>query len=456
MQINKRFSSLRNKLILPFALLGFSVSSVLATITFLVVADLDERNIRQSLLLELEDFRVRVGRNPAALPINTHLIQGYFLPSMERPELHSQINARNELVGQGYRILELTIDGRPRTVLVDEVDGQILALVHNDSGSRQLLIDLAWLLTLLTVFMTVLSALLGQRLAGQVARPIIRLLSELNNRSRRPHWPDEFSPLFVSGEYPRNEIGRLALALDEFAERLHYFIVRERYFVGDVSHELRTPIAIIRGAAEVVGEHPDLPPALRGRIALIQQKAARLGELLDALLQLARENATGRIDNSDALCPISEVIEEAVGECRTLIANKPVKLAFRSVDRPYLPVERSMAYVVVSNLIRNACIHTPGGAVTVTLQADQLLIEDTGVGIDADRFDNIFKRFEKGEASPGSGIGLSIVDRLCSAMGWQIDIASQPGIGTTVALRFTAPSEAASDKKNPPEPAPTD
>ena len=68
----KRFSSLRNKLVWPFALLGFSVSCVLSLITFIVVADLDERNVRQALLVELEDFRVRKGRNPAALPISTN------------------------------------------------------------------------------------------------------------------------------------------------------------------------------------------------------------------------------------------------------------------------------------------------------------------------------------------------------------------------------------------------
>ena len=169
----KRFSSLRNKLVWPFALLGFSVSTVLSLITYFIVADLDERNIRQALLVELEDFRPRKQRNPTALPINTQLIQGYFLPSMERPELHDQISSQ-DIQGSGVRIIEREIAGRPRTILIDEVAGEVLAIVHDDSGSREMLIDLAWLMVAATAFMTLLSTLLGYRLAGQVVRPISR------------------------------------------------------------------------------------------------------------------------------------------------------------------------------------------------------------------------------------------------------------------------------------------
>lgn len=437
MQTNKRFSSLRNKLVWPFALLGFSVSCVLSLITFFVVADLDERNIRQALLVELEDFRARKKRNPAALPITTQLIQGYFLPSMERPELHDQVSTRNELQGREFRIIERRIEGRPRTVLIDDVEGDLLAIVHDDSGSRDMLIDLAWLMAAATVLMTLLSTLLGHRLAGQVVRPIARLLVDINERAQRARRLEEISPLFAAAQYPQNEIGRLALALDAYAARLQGFVERERHFVGDVSHELRTPVAIIRGAAEVANELPDLPAPLRSRLDLIQHKAARLAELLDALLLLARERELGRANPMDAVCAIAEVVEESATECRTLIADKPVTLACEYRYRPLLPVEKSMAYVVVSNILRNACTHTRQGRVIVTLSAEQLVVEDTGAGIPADRFASIFKRYEKSEDSPGAGLGLSIVARMVEVMGWRIEIESQPGAGTRVTLVFT-------------------
>ena len=63
-------------------------------------------------------------------------------------------------------------------------------------------------------------------------------------------------------------------------------------------------------------------------------------------------------------------------------------------------------------------------------------IEDTGIGIPADRFQSIFQRFEKGEESPGAGIGLSIVARMIEVMHWQIKISSAPGVGTCIIVRF--------------------
>jgi signal transduction histidine kinase len=435
MSTNKRFSSLRNKLVWPFALLGFSVSAILSLITLAIVADLETRNIERILLVELEDFRSRKQRNPAALPISTQLIRGYFLPVNERPEFDDLFADTDELTGKGFKLIKRRVACRPATIVVDEVEGDLLAIVHDDTSSRRMMQELAWLMIAATAFMTLLSALLGHRLAGQVVRPILRLLVELDERSKGLRWPDEFAPLFASGEYPRNEIGRLALALDAFARRLHGFVLRERHFAGDVSHELRTPIAIIRGAAEVARELPDLPAPVRARIDLIQRKAARLGELLDALLLLARERELGP-SAGDAVCALAEVIEEAVAECRTLIADKNVLIECQFKDRPLLPVERSMAYVVVSNLLRNACMHTPKGQVTVTLNSDALEISDTGVGIPADRFPHIFNRFVKGEDSPGAGIGLSIVARMVEVMAWTVAIESEPGQGTTVRVQF--------------------
>ena len=181
---------------------------------------------------------------------------------------------------------------------------------------------------------------------------------------------------------------------------------------------------------------PDLSPAVQLRLDLIQRKAARLADLLDALLLLARERERSRTVSHDAVCALAEVLDEAATECQTLLTEKSVILTCEMLDRPFLPVEKSMAYVVVSNLLRNACMHTRHGSVRATLSSDDLLIEDTGVGIPADRFPTIFNRFEKGEDSPGAGIGLSIVARMVEVMGWHVEISSTPGIGTRVRVVF--------------------
>lgn len=286
--------------------------------------------------------------------------------------------------------------------------------------------------------MTVLSTALGYRLAGQVVRPISQLLVEIAERTKLRSSHYAHNPFFASGNYPSNEIGRLALALDNYASQLHGFVQRERHFSSDVSHELRTPIAIIRGAADVACELPDVSPALMDKISLIRRKAARLADLLDALLILGREQEYGLHADQDASCAISEVLEDAIGECLLLIATKPVSISSDIISRPLVRAERSMAYVVISNILRNACIHTQKGHVRVVLSEQNLVIEDTGGGIPDDRFQNIFDRFTKGEQSSGTGLGLSIVARMIKVMNWRIEISSIKNKGTCVVLNFAS------------------
>jgi signal transduction histidine kinase len=429
------YSSLRLKLVRPFALLGFFVSMVLSAVTYFVVADLDERTIERTLLIELEDFRARKARNPAALPISTAELQGAWLPTNLLPGLKEKATHEPQFI-------DLSVGNVPHTALVTLVEGQPIAFLHNDAGSHAMLVDLAWLLVGATLLMTVVATLVGLRLAGQVVRPISRLLREITEQAQ------QFDPLgeeriSFSADYPNNEIGHLVQALERFAERLRGFVRRERYFVGDVSHELRTPIAIIQGASEVLSEalaeRPDLPSGVKQRVALITRKSTKLAELVEAMLLLAREEG-GRGElgagPSDAVCALADVLAEAITDCTPLLAGRPVRIDCRVSERPLVAAEKSMVYVVLSNLLRNACAHTREGCIAINLGAQTISIEDSGIGIPADRFPDIFRRHVKGEESRGSGLGLSIVARLVDLMGWQIDIDSHQGVGTRVVVRF--------------------
>jgi signal transduction histidine kinase len=434
------YGGLRLKLVRPFALLGLFVSAVLSAITFIVVADLDERTIERTLLIEMEDFRMRRARNPAALPISTAQLQGAWLPTNLLPGL-------SEKATQEPRFIELSVGDVPHTALVTLIDGQPIAFLHNDAGSRAMLVDLAWLLFAATALMTVVATLVGLRLAGQVVQPITRLLKEITEQAQRLDPLSEARAFFSPEHYPNNEIGHLVQALEHFAERLRGFIRRERYFVGDVSHELRTPIAIIQGASEVLSEAiadlPDLPPAVKQRVALINRKSAKLAELVQAMLLLAREES-GRQDSAgysgDVACSLADVLAEAIADCAPILSGKPVRIDCQVSERPFVAAEKSMAYVVISNLLRNACAHTREGRIAIQLDATTISIEDTGIGIPADRFPDIFRRHVKGDESRGSGLGLSIVTRLVDIMGWRIDIDSHQGVGTRVAVRFADPA----------------
>lgn len=406
-------------------MLGLFVSALLSGIAFWLVADIENHAIERVLQVEMESFRNRKARNPGALPPAASLIQGVFLPSADFPLMDSGVNDEKPF----HR---LKMSGREFTVMVGDIAGQPYALLYDRTVTDAGLVQLAWALIIGTVLMTGLSALVGHGLAGEVVRPIRRLLSDIAGKSAAVGLA-EAQIGFSTANYPDNEIGQLVRALDRFAVRLHGYVQREGYFSADVSHELRTPIAVIRGAAEVLVEHPEFNEPVRERLRAIHRQAVRAGEILEAMLLLGRENG----QSGDPACAMAEVVEEAVADCAPWLAGRPVDMVLDLRERPILAVERSLAYVVVSNLMRNACAHTAEGGITVRLAGDRLEIIDTGTGIPQDRFEEIFKRHVKGEESRGSGLGLSIVARITEMLRWQILIDSHCGTGTHVTVLFS-------------------
>lgn len=419
-----RYNSLRKRLVLPFGLLALVVGTLLSSLTLWIVADIEDYAIERVVKAEMERTRHQMAENPATPPLSSKLIRGTFLPSDEFPSLQAPEGGEDELsivwlAGQEYSVLVGTVSDRP------------YALLYERSLTGAGRTDLAWVLAAATLLLGALSALVGHLLAGQVVRPIRRLLTDISEKVAEVDLA--LAPvIFSRPDYPPNEIGELVRAMDRFALRLHGFAKRESYFSADVSHELRTPIAIIRGAAEVLVEAGDFPDAVRQRLRTIHRQAVRAGELLEAMLLLAREG--GR--NPDPACAVAEVIEEAMADCASSLGGQGVALLVDARERPILPVERPFAYVVFSNLLRNACAHTRKGSITVRLFGDRAEILDTGIGIAEDRFPAVFDRHVKGEESSGSGLGLSIVARITQTLGWQIAIESRPGEGTQVTVRF--------------------
>jgi signal transduction histidine kinase len=230
-----------------------------------------------------------------------------------------------------------------------------------------------------------------------------------------------------------DEVGELARAFDRYLRRLRDFIERENYFTADVSHELRTPLAIMLGTVEVLESDSALTPKQKERIARIKRAAQDMTDLTSALLLMARE----RLYNPDELpCEVAELAKACAEKHRHLIGDRPIRLQLELVANPSLIVERPLLEIVIGNLVRNALFHTQSGVVVLRLEADRLIVSDTGIGMGPEELSRAMERHFKGPTSAGSGVGLSLVKRICDRYGWQILLQSERGQGTTAEIRF--------------------
>jgi signal transduction histidine kinase len=421
------YDSLREKLVQPFLLLGFIVSATLSLTTFALLAHIEERAIARTLQVELESFINRHALNPEAKPAESGLLRGTFLPARGIP--------MPDDFSPGANVLEIRIiDDVDYSILFAEVGGQAFALLYDRSYIKNNLSSLALLLLLATALTTLLSFLVGHRLSRRVIQPILKLINEVSAKAEFRGLP-EGRAQFDEKAYPPDEIGALVKALDRFSDKLYDFARRESYFSADVSHELRTPVAVISGVAEVLYELPELNDPVRRRLATIYRNAGRMSQVLEAMLLLAKEE----VPDDDPSCSLKDVISEAIADCMPSLEGRPVVISSRELAHVSLPVERSLVYVLISNVLRNACAYTREGSIEVSLDSTCLKVADTGIGIPETRLNEMFSRYTKGQESAGYGLGLSIVSRICERLRWEIAVESKPGQGTTFTFHFLNP-----------------
>src|SRR5512139_3189379 len=426
--MNNLRHSLRFKLALTFAAFGAMVSLLLSLGLSFAAHTLGENLMDETLRAEMDDYISRRARNPSSLPPATLSIQGY----VQTPSQGSD-NIPAELLPLGEGHHQLTLNGTPYRVAVENKNGERYFMLFNEQHQLHREELFITYLKAGALFMVPLSAWVGWWLAGWVVAPIAELARRVSQAS-----PEDDAEA-VSRGFPDDEVGQLAHVFAAYLKRMRAFIDRERDFTSDVSHELRTPLAIMQGVLELIEDNPQLANGkLQERVERIGRANREMINLTTALLLMARE------DNNEAMmlnCDVCEVVGEAIETHRHLLSDQTI-VSLTCTAHPHVAAERTLLSIVVANLIRNAFSHTPSGSVSITVEENSLTVSDTGTGIRGEEIGKVFQRHFKGSGSTGSGIGLSLVKRICDRYGWETIIESTEGEGTTAQLIFHSRSAA--------------
>jgi signal transduction histidine kinase len=418
--------SLRFRLAVTFALFGALLSLLLSTGVFVAAHGQTERLIDETLRAELEDFMARRARNPASLPPATVGIRGYVhVPGQAADGVPPQLA---DLAAGRY---QLSIEGVPHRVVVADRGRERYVMVFDERSQRSRERQFAGWLAAGAVGMIVLSAAAGRWLAARAVAPIAELARRIG-AAGSGHETAEAA-------FPDDEIGRLATGVfGGYLRRMRGFIDRERAFTADVSHELRTPLTIVQGVAELLQEDPRLDTRQQEQVARIRRAVDDMTQVTSALLIMAREDTL----RESGPCDVCEVVQETVDAHRHMVrAETTVDLRYRS--RPRLNADRTLLKIVVANLIRNAFAHTAAGRVSIQVEEGSLTVSDTGEGIRSEEIAKVFEKHFRGQGSTGSGIGLSLVKRICDRYGWEAVLESAVGQGTSAQLIYVESASSA-------------
>ncbi len=295
-------------------------------------------------------------------------------------------------------------------------DGRVIGILMLSRSPRGLFLGIYQdrgkiLLGIVLIFLTLL--VLAGLLSRGIARPIEALSAATENVARGPVSVPEPPPTAAI------EIRALYLSFAAMAERIER---RSRYlrdFAAAVSHELKTPISGIKGAIELLEEHPEMAEAERRRfLANAAADADRLSHLLRRLLDLARADmaVTPEGAETDVEGPALTVVDAQRG--------KDFEVAAEVADLPPVAAPAEMLTAVLETLVENS---RQAGARRVRIagrgQEDRVLltVSDDGPGIPESDRERIFDPFHTTRRKEGgSGLGLSIARSLLSACGGTI------------------------------------
>jgi PAS domain S-box-containing protein len=220
-------------------------------------------------------------------------------------------------------------------------------------------------------------------------------------------------------------------------------------FISVVSHELKTPVALIKGYAGTLSREDAEwgRQTVRESLAVIEEEADRLTELIDNLLDVSRLQA-GALKLEIGFVDVARLAEKTVEKFRTQTTRHTFAMDFPA-DLPIVPGDEMRLRQVLDNLLSNAIKYSPdGGRIRVSGRADDrqvyVAVTDEGVGIPEDEQENVFDRFYRvrsgvGQRTKGAGLGLFLVKAVVEAHGGRVWVESQPGHGSTFV--FTLPRE---------------
>jgi two-component system sensor histidine kinase BaeS len=341
-------------------------------------------------------------------------------------------NYRALLPTLGYNIGETVPRDKIKTTVAVDVEGQTIAWILPDtsyqfklSAEEQRFLQRTTLAIGLAALAGVLTAgAMGIFLAGRLLKPI-RLLTQASQALARG---DLRQQVRVTSH---DELGQLTATFNHMSADLAQADEQRKRLTADITHDLSTPLQVISGYIEMLeeGEVPLSPQ----RLDIIKTEIGHLRRLVGDLSTLTQAEAGGLDIQLQPIAP-ADLLERIYHTYLPIAARQGVTLTLStSTSTPDILVDEGRMLQVLKNLVENALRYTPAsGRIQLGVMAAdqiQLVVSDTGSGIDAEDLPYVFDRFYRADKARGAnsgkmGLGLAICKALVTAQGGVISAQS--------------------------------
>lgn len=312
-------------------------------------------------------------------------------------------------------------------------DGTVIRIAKEAESIWTIFMSALPIIIGLTVLLYVMCYFLSKHLTAKLVKPVEELVNNAANPSLVPEYK-ELVPFVGALKEQREDILRSATMRQEFT--------------ANVSHELKTPLTAISGYAELI-ENGMVSGDDSVRFAgEIRKNSTRLLSLINDIINLSEldDGVKLNLERMD----LYEAAKNCVKNLEVAAAKNNVKLMLLGTSS-YINADKAMMDEVLYNLCDNAIRYNnkdKGGNVIVdvsnTLDGKvKLTVKDDGIGIGKEHQERIFERFyrvdkSRSRESGGTGLGLAIVKHILTSHGAELELASEPGKGTSITVTFDA------------------
>lgn len=222
------------------------------------------------------------------------------------------------------------------------------------------------------------------------------------------------------------EFRQLEQAVTEATDRSNEAYEKQKQFIGNASHELQTPLAVLGGRIDWMLDNDSLGEENIGELVKMKREVVHISRLNKTLLLLTKIDNGQFPDVMDV--NLSSIVQSQKEMYEEIFSRKNIHCSLEMQDSPVVVrMNETLATILVTNLIKNAFMHSPeGGIVTIALDGNGLVVENSGEApLDRER---IFDRFYQGAKKEGStGLGLALAKTIADKNGMQFSYSFADG-----------------------------
>ena len=287
-------------------------------------------------------------------------------------------------------------------------------------------------------FLIILVIFIGYRIVKNAFKPVKKIsetaleIKKSKNFSRR-----------IDLDYGEDEIHKMASTFNEMLDTVEEVFIHEKQFSSDVSHELRTPITVILAQSDYALDYVETLDEAQESFEVINRQAKKMTNLINQIMELSKMERQNEIEKDKI--NFSNIILQLLEDYRTLLENSNIELITNIEKDLRIYGNKLMIERLFINLFTNAMKFTKS-IINVSLNRINkeviLQIKDDGIGIPKKDQKYIWDRFfqtsdaRNKDKNKGSGLGLSMVNRIVQLHSATIEVESEVGEGACFIVKF--------------------